>query len=278
MAEMLSFQGAGVRLSADRYAPPSASRGVLLFLHGGGQTRHSWGRAAAALAAEGWTTIALDLRGHGDSQWAPDGDYGIDAFVADLVAVIGALPQPPVLVGASLGGATSLVTAGEHPEAARGLVLVDIVPRIEAAGVAHIQSFMAAKPDGFADLEEVADAIAAYTPHRARPRNLEGLKKNVRLRENGRWYWHWDPAFLRIADEPTRRMREERMAAAARHVRVPTMLVRGRDSDVVSPEGAEQLRELIPGARIVEAKAGHMVAGDDNAVFVEQLGEFLGEV
>ena len=273
-----AFQGAGVTLAADLHEPQGGVRGTLLFLHGGGQTRHSWGRAAGSFAENGWQSWTLDLRGHGDSQWAPDGAYDLDDYVGDLLRVIEQLGSAPVLIGASLGGITSLVAAGEHPDIARGLVLVDIAPRIEPEGAKHIQDFMSANPDGFASLEEVADAVQAYTLHRARPRNLEGLKKNVRLRENGRWYWHWDPAFLRISDEPSRRARVDRLMAAARRVTVPTMLVRGSESDVVSPEGADELRELIPGARVVEAKAGHMVAGDDNAVFVGQVGEFLESV
>lgn len=278
MTEPHTFHGAGVRLAADRHAPEGTSRGNLLLLHGGGQTRHSWGRAAARFAAEGWTAYTLDLRGHGDSEWAPDADYGIDAYVQDLLRVTEQLDEPPVLIGASLGGITSLVASGEHPGASRALVLVDIAPRIEAEGTQHIRSFMTANLDGFASLDEVADAVQAYTPHRARPRNLEGLKKNVRLRADGRWYWHWDPAFLRLDDEPTRQARYDRLTTAARGVRVPTMLVRGADSDVVSPEGAAELQALIPGAVVVEAKAGHMVAGDDNDVFVGQVGVFLDTV
>lgn len=278
MSELLNFDGAGVRLVAERFDPAGNSRGIVLFLHGGGQTRHSWGRAAAGMAEDGWTAITLDLRGHGDSEWAADGDYGVDAFVRDLLRVTVALPEKPVLIGASLGGVTSLVAAGEHPGTARGLVLVDIAPRAEPQGIKRIQEFMTANLGGFATLDDVADAIQAYTPHRRRPRNLDGLKKNVRLRDDGRWYWHWDPAFRRIGDEPTRRVHESRLQSAARGVTVPTMLVRGSESDVVSPEGVQELLELVPTARVVEAKAGHMVAGDDNAVFVEQLGEFLASV
>lgn len=279
--ERVVFNGTAGRLVGDRWpADPAAgpSRGAAVLLHGGGQTRHSWGRAAARFADAGWDAVTLDLRGHGDSEWAPDADYGIDAYVQDLLRVVEQLGEPPVLVGASLGGITSLVGAGEHPGTARALVLVDIAPRIEAAGVRHIREFMTANLDGFASLEEVADAVQAYTPHRARPRNLEGLKKNVRLREDGRWYWHWDPAFLRLDDEPTRQTRYDRLTAAAQQIRVPTMLVRGAQSDVVTPEGAAELQALIPGAVVVEAKAGHMVAGDDNDVFVGRVGAFLHRV
>ncbi|MET0766322.1 MAG: alpha/beta hydrolase, partial [Aeromicrobium sp.] len=217
----------------------------------------------------------LDARGHGESDWDPAGDYGMDALVSDLVDVIDQIGTSPVLIGASMGGMTSLVAQGEHAPLARALVLVDIATRAEPAGVERIFDFMRSAPDGFASLEEVADAIAAYNPHRARPSNLDGLRKNVRQGADGRWRWHWDPAFLRLGDEPRREAREARLDAAARSIAVPTMLVRGKASDVVSPEGAKQLQAMIPHAVVREAKAGHMVAGDDNDVFVTQVVDFL---
>lgn len=271
------IKGAGVVLAASRWdvAADRPVRGTLVLLHGGGQTRHSWHTSAPTFAARGWTTLTVDARGHGDSEWAPDGDYTLDAMVADLHAVVATLDRPPVLVGASLGGITSLVAQGESPELAAGLVLVDIAPRTEPAGIKRITDFMGARPDGFATLEEVADAVQAYNPHRKRPGSLEGLKKNVRLHEDGRWHWHWDPAFLDFGDESSRQVRTDRLYAAARSITVPTLLVRGKDSDVVTEEGAAELRELIPTARIAEAAAGHMVAGDDNDVFSGRVLAFL---
>lgn len=275
-SEQLHLPGLAGGLAADRWVA-SDEQGVVLLLHGGGQTRHSWHRSGARFAAAGWTTIALDARGHGDSAWAPDGDYSMDALVADLAQVVTELAAPPVLVGASMGGITSLVAVGEKAVAARALVLVDVAPQVEPAGVQRILDFMASAPDGFASLEEVADAIAAYNPHRPRPRNLDGLRKNVRQWDDGRWHWHWDPAFLTVRDEPSRATQHERLKAAAASVEVPTMLVRGTQSDVVSAEGAEELQRLIPHATVREAKAGHMVAGDDNDVFAQQVVQFLDD-
>ena len=191
------------------------SRGTALLLHGGGQTRHSWKRTAERLAADGWTTITLDTRGHGDSGWSADADYSMDAFVGDLLGVCATLPEPPVIIGASLGGLTALVAEGENPGTARALVLVDVAPRVEDEGTSRIHDFMAGAPEGFASLDEVADAVAGYNTHRPRPKNVDGLRKNVRLREDGRWHWHWDPAFIRGGDEP-RRDGPERFADAAR--------------------------------------------------------------
>jgi pimeloyl-ACP methyl ester carboxylesterase len=273
--QSLHFDGAGVRLAGERWAGDQ-ERPTVVLLHGGGQTRHSWGRTAQRLSDHGWTAVALDARGHGDSEWASDEDYSLDAFVADLIAFIGTLAQPPVLVGASLGGITALTAAGENPGTARGLVLVDVVVEVEPRGVERIRDFMTARPEGFGSLEEVADAIAAYNPMRRRPRNLDGLRKNVRLGPDGRWHWHWDPAFMRIDDEPQRRIDPDRLRRAAAGVTIPTLIVRGVQSDVVSENGLQDMLRRIPTARAVDVSgAGHMVAGDDNDVFASALEGFL---
>jgi non-heme chloroperoxidase len=276
--ELFHFDGAGVRLTAERWR--GGDRGaVVVLLHGGGQTRHSWKRTAERLAASGRTTVALDARGHGDSEWHPQQDYTLDGFVADLIEFVGTLDRPPVLVGASLGGVTSLVAAGEHPELASALVLVDVVVRIEAEGVARIRDFMTARSDGFSSLEEVADAIAAYNPLRPRPRSLDGVRKNVRQHADGRWYWHWDPAFMRIDDEPRRRADPERLRLAASRLTIPTLIVRGAKSDIVSERGLADMLQVVPHAQAVDVQAaGHMVAGDDNDVFAARLGAFLDQI
>ena len=277
-AEIVHFAGAGVQLTGERRGAGNPC-GTVVLLHGGGQTRHSWGRTAERLASSGWTSIAVDLRVHGDSEWHSRGDYSLDAFVADLLAVVDALDRPPVLVGASIGGITSLVTAAEHPGIARALVLVDVVPTVEPAGVERIRAFLTAHHDGFGSLDEVADAIASYTPNRRRSRNLEGLKKNVRLRADGRWYWHWDPAFIRIGDEPARQTPRERLKAAAALLTIPTLIVRGGASDVVSDAGIADMLELVPSAEYVYVPgAGHMVAGDENDVFAGYLDTFLSRI
>lgn len=265
----------GVTLAAD--VGGSVGEPTVVLLHGGGQTRYSWGRAAADLAQRGHHAISLDLRGHGESDWAADADYSIDAFVADLDAVVATLERAPVLIGASLGGATALVAAGEHRgEFAQALVLVDVVPRMEAEGVGHIRDFMRANLHGFASVDEAADAVARYLPDRPRPASNEGLMKNLRPHADGRLYWHWDPAFqtgpIRIQPDSM----TARMEAAARNIRVPTLLVRGKASNVVSDEGARRLLDLIPHAQYVDVEgAGHMVAGDRNDAFNEAIEDFL---
>jgi pimeloyl-ACP methyl ester carboxylesterase len=276
--ERFTFDGDGVRLVGERWAAGDP-RDVVVLLHGGGQTRHSWARTAQRLARDGRAAVAIDARGHGDSDWHPGQDYTLEGFVGDLGAYVETLDQPPVLVGASLGGITALVAAGDHPGLARGLVLVDVVVRLEPKGVQRIRDFMNADPDGFASLEDVADAIAAYNPVRPRPRSLDGLRKNVRQGEDGRWRWHWDPAFMRIDDEPQRRFDPERLRAAAGRLEIPTLVVRGAQSDVVSDEGMADMMRLVPNAESVDVQAaGHMVAGDDNDIFGAALERFLARL
>ena len=273
----LSFAGAdGLTLRADARGEPDAP--PVVFLHGGGQTRHAWGGTAAALARDGRLAIALDLRGHGESDWAPgDAPYRLERFAADLRAVIAQLGRPPALVGASLGGLTSLLAVGEtEVPIATAAVLVDIAPRIEPEGAKRITSFMVGRPDGYASLEEVADAIADYTQQRSRPRDLESLKKNLRLGENGRWHWHWDPRFMG-ADGPAEIVDRRRLFAAARRLAFPTLLVRGRESDILSDEGVREFLAHLPNAQYIDVGgAGHMVAGDRNDAFTEAVRTFLG--
>ena len=281
----IELEGAGgLALSADVEGDPSAPPVVLL--HGGGQTRHAWGTTLQTLGQH-WYALSVDLRGHGDSAWAPDGDYTLDAFAADVVAVSRSLPSAPALVGASLGGIASLtaIAETEGPPIATALVLVDVAPRIESDGVARIGDFMRGNLDGFESLDEVADLIQTYNPHRPRPKNLEGLKKNLRQRADGRWMWHWDPRFVSgkfgSPDETRSSTLTDgnRLARAARELTIPTLLVRGRMSDLLSEEGAKELLELVPQARLVDvAGAGHMVAGDRNDLFNDAIVDFLSSI
>lgn len=273
--EQRVFNGTGNnRLVADVGGKDSAP--AVLLLHGGGQTRHSWGQAQKDLIKAGYYVVSFDARGHGESDWIADGDYSVGAQVGDLVAVIQAIGGKPALVGASMGGVNSLIACGTDTGLASALVLVDVTPRLEPQGVAHIHDFMAANPDGFARIEDAGDAAAAYNPSRPRPRSLDGLRKNLRLRANGRWYWHWDPKFIAGPRNAKLADMSERMLDAAAKVRIPALLVRGQQSDVVSPEGAAELRGAMPQLEFVDIKgAGHMIAGDRNDAFNSAVHAFL---
>lgn len=273
----------GLQLAADVAGPDDGP--VVVLLHGGGQTRHSWAGTWRVLADAGWRAWSIDLRGHGDSDWSPDGDYSLDGFVDDTVTIARSLPRPPILVGASLGGLAALVGVAESPvqeDTARAVVLVDVAHRIENAGRDRIGAFMTEHAvDGFATLDDAADAIAAYNPHRPRPTDLSGLAKNLRQRSDGRWRWHWDPAFVTgkfgSADETRATVVQPgRLDRAVDTLRVPALLVRGRNSDLLSEEGAREFLERAPHAEFADvAGAGHMVAGDRNEVFNQAILGFL---
>jgi pimeloyl-ACP methyl ester carboxylesterase len=272
----VTFEGFGaVRLVAHAYGNPTSPPVVLL--HGGGQTRHAWAGTARRLADAGFHAISLDLRGHGDSDWSPDGDYSIDAFAADLRAVASTFAEPPAVVGASLGGGVALVAEGEATTPlTSAVVLVDIAHRIEMDGAMRILGFMTGRPEGFVSLEEAADAIAEYLPHRPRPTDLSGLTKNLRQGPDGRYRWHWDPALFQGHLTPASAQDPERRVLAARGLLVPTLLVRGRMSDLLSEEAAEEFLELVPHAEFVDVRdAGHMVAGDRNDIFTDAVAGFL---
>ncbi|MEU6565203.1 alpha/beta fold hydrolase [Nocardia nova] len=263
----------GATIAGDSWGDPGGP--LVVLLHGGGQTRHAWKGAGQALAAAGYRAVAYDARGHGDSDWAADGRYTQNAHVADLCGVLDALgDHRPVLVGASMGGGTSLVAVGEGAVDATALVLVDIAHRIEAAGADNINRFMDQKPDGFDNLEEVAEAIAGYRPHTPRPRTSNGLAKNVRLGDDGRYHWHWDPRIRHRTSDLNDR--QKRLEGCARDLALPTLLVRGGLSDVLSAAAAGEFLELVPHAEYRNVTgAGHMVAGDRNDAFVAAIIDFL---
>ncbi len=265
----------GVELAADVGGDPRAP--TIVLLHGGGQTRHSWGGAMRQLVLRGYHVINLDARGHGDSQWAADGDYTLEVLAKDLECVIGTLKSRPALVGASMGGATALLVAGAHANpVVAALILVDIVPRIDSGGAAKIRSFMSSGAAGFGTLAEASDAVAAYNPHRPRPKSNAGLMKNLRLRIDGRLYWHWDPRVLQQVRHAEPPLFADRLNSAAGRVRIPTLLVRGLQSDIVTEAAVTDFRAHLPQLEVFDVSgAGHMVAGDKNDVFNQGVFEFM---
>ncbi|GIX32760.1 MAG: alpha/beta hydrolase [Lysobacterales bacterium] len=273
------FAGSGgLPLAADCYGSPKPP--AVLFAHGFGQTRHSWKTTALSAARAGFFAVAADGRGHGDSGRNPSHrPYQVTDFVADLRALAQMLPGRPALVGASMGGLLGLLAEGSSPEGLfSALVLVDIAPRWEEQGVARILAFMAAHPEGFASLTEAQQAIARYLPHRQADRDPERLRPLLREHADGRWRWHWDP---RLLSELPRDQAAYRpwLCEAARRIRIPTLLVSGGRSDVLSADGIADFRALVPHAEHVQIpEATHLVAGDANDAFAEAVLDFLSRV
>jgi len=276
-AQLVRFAGfEGLHLVADVWGDDDAW--PVLLMHGGGQTRHAWGNTAAFLAEHGWRAVSLDLRGHGDSEWALNGDYSFTAYSADTIAVADALGRPPVIVGASLGGVAAIIAEGGSDRVvSSGLVIVDITHKSNPEGLQRIHDFMKSGLGGFATLEEAAAAIASYTPNRTKRVNPAGLMKVLRQRRDGRWYWHWDPKFIdRGRREVPGQSFQALFEAALHNITVPTLLVRGLLSDVVTEEGVQAFLSAIPGAKLADVgDAAHMVAGDQNDVFSHAVVDFL---
>ncbi|GAB2538177.1 alpha/beta fold hydrolase [Spirosoma aerophilum] len=276
----------GFFIAADTWGDPALPPVILL--HGGGQTRHSWGDTAQRLADAGWYAITLDARGHGDSDWSTEGHYSLDYLASDLRTISATLAQKPVLIGASMGGMTALIAAGEQSVASEpicsAIVLVDIAPRNEQKGIERIFAFMSGNQHGFGSLDEAAEAVAAYLPNRPHPSDNSRLEKNLRLRKtvNGeeRYFWHWDPTMLALWRNHTspeqQQYNEARLYQAARSLTVPTLIVRGGISDVVSEKVMVEFLDAVPHAQSVSvADAGHMVAGDSNHAFTNEVVKFL---
>lgn len=264
----------GLTLVGDVGGPEGAP--LVLLMHGGGQTRHSWAGAMRALVATGYRVVNLDARGHGESDWSASRAYSIDDRVKDIRAVVESCSSPFAMVGASMGGLTSIHAVGEGLAPA-ALVLVDIVPDMEPKGVERIVGFMNAYLGGFGSLAEAADAVAAYYPERPRPSDPSGLMKNLRLRDDGRLYWHWDPVMFQVEDPSRFHAPLERSTAKlGQRPEVPVLVVRGQLSDIVSDASIAAFQAKVPHCEAVDVRgAGHMVAGDRNDAFNAAVTEFL---
>ncbi|HMS19808.1 MAG TPA: alpha/beta hydrolase [Sphingorhabdus sp.] len=266
----------GIAIAASRIGEDSR-RGPVILAHGGGQTKRTWRKTMHMLEQQGFCSIAIDMRGHGESEWAPPDQYRFADFGKDILAVCDTLDERPHVIGASLGGLAALVAEGAlRPGSFASLTLVDVTPEMAPDGVSRIVGFMSAHIEsGFTSLEEAAEAIGNYLPNRPKRGASEGLKSYLRLGPDNRYRWHWDPGFLsRIND---RREHDYALAkAAAGNLSLPVHLVRGGASDLISLEAAERFINFVSGAHFTDVSgAGHMVVGDDNDVFSRAIIDFL---
>ena len=263
----------GVKLAVqtlgDIHGPP------LVFAHGFGQTRLAWNGSAERLAAAGFRCVLADARGHGDSGRPADGVYTVELFATDLLQIARYAGPNAVLIGASFGGLVGLLAQADLGPLFRALVLVDVTPRWEPAGVERILTFMRAHPEGFGSLADASQAIADYLPHRAETRSPERLRALLIRQDDGRYRWHWDPQLLDGIATGFERHQERFLAAAAR-IRVPTLLLSGSESDVVSQATIVEFLSIVPHARhVVVPRATHMVVGDRNEAFTDAVFSFV---
>lgn len=263
----------GLNLAVEHFGESTSP--PLVFAHGFGQSRLAWTGAAEQLARDGFHCLALDGRGHGDSAWQDADTYEMERFVDDAVALTQSLPRKPVWVGASMGGLIGMMAEAAQPGLFEALILVDVTPRWESAGVNRMLEFMRAHPQGFASVEEASAAVATYLPHRTQRNDPGRLQKHLVPMENGRLRWHWDPRLLdTVADGGERYIAGLTQAASA--LRLPVLLISGGRSDVVSDHTIDEFRKLVPHAeheRIDDAT--HMVVGDANDRFVDTISRYL---
>ena len=265
--------------SADRLSlAASLTRGTrrtVLLAHGFGQTRQSWSGTQARLASAGHGSLAWDMRGHGQSDRNPaQSGYAAEQFIADQVAAAGVLGDSPVLVGASMGGLTGLLAQAKH-RTFSALVLVDVTPRWEVAGMQRIHSFMTAFPEGFDSFDHAAQAIADYLPQRRARKTPAQLAHLLKANQDERLHWHWDPRLLSefIADS---QQLQQIVSTAARKIDIPVLLISGGRSDLVSDDTVAHFLQLVPQAEHIRLpEATHMLAGDDNDAFTDTLLAFL---
>lgn len=283
--ELRRFKGhGGITLAADVGGDP-ANPAVIL-LHGAGQNRHYWAKAARALISAGRYVISLDLRGHGDSDWAADQDYSLDAFIADLLAVLEQVQVKPAIVGSMLGGLIGLTAIGERTlhdtdEIAGALILANSNPRIQNDRRLRITDFLSSRPEGFASLEDAAATLTAYRGCEPDARTAGSLRRNLRKREDGRWYWHYDPAV--VANDNPKRVRLDldtpRIERAAGTISAPTLLVRGRTNNIIDRNNVEELKALIPQAETAEVdEISNIVSGESGDSFDAEILSFLERV
>ena len=245
---------------------------LVVMLHGGSQQAHSWDFVSLPLS-EDYHIIAMDQRGHGDSDWAPDGDYTIEAHQRDVDGFVAALGISDFhLIGHSMGGRNSYVWASRNSDKLRSLVIVDTGPVAQSRGRNRIQNFREL-PDELDSFEEFADRVQEYTG-RSREQTLGALKYSIRQRPDGKWSWKYDK-LLRTPGRQGPVWSQEQLWEAVAKITCPTLVVRGGNSDIFADETMQEMRKVIPNCEIVTVPdAGHLVAGDNPVDFLAALRSF----
>jgi esterase len=242
----------------------------MLLLHGGAQTAHSWDEVAPDFARD-HHVLALDQRGHGDTDWAPDGKYRRDDFVTDIRAFLDDRDwSAPIIVALSLGGLNAMAFAARHPDRITGLVVVDVAPTISSAGGQAIAAQLGVRE--FASFEEAVERAHGFNPRRSLENIRTRLHHSLRQTAEGRWTYKFDTRIGSGGLESD----FERLWDAVRDIRCPTLLVRGAQSAILARETAARFLRELPGSAVVEVPgAGHSVMGDNPTGFVSAVRPFL---
>ncbi|MEX2158671.1 MAG: alpha/beta hydrolase [Dehalococcoidia bacterium] len=253
-------------------------RPPLLLMHGGMQTAHSWDLIAVALKQR-YHVVAVDMRGHGDSDW--EGDYGYESHARDLEALVAHLGWPRfVLVGLSLGGLAAMLYASEHSDTLAALAIVDVGPELNVSGVNKIVDFGRA-PGELDSIDAYVDRASQFNPRRNADALRYTLSHNLRRLENGKLGWKYD---TRVANsrgerrEPPAPGYFSELWERLPHITCPTLVVRGAESNVFLEKTGRKMADLLPSGRFVTiADAGHTVPQDNPSAFLETLSTFLNE-
>ncbi len=253
-----------------------AANPTVLMLHGRSQQAHSWDFISLALSHR-CHVLALDQRGHGDSDWATDGDYSTEAQQGDIDGFVEALGLDGfVLIGHSMGGRNAYVWASRHPQALKGLMIVDTGPESGTVGLKRMRVFREL-PDELDSFEEFAQRVQQYTG-RSREQTLGALKYSIRRRPDGKWTWKYDKR-LRTPGGQELGWTPDRLWECVGGIACPTTVLRGSRSDVFLPETLERMQQTIPDCVTVTIHgAGHLVQGDNPAAVVAEVQDLLRRV
>jgi flavin reductase (DIM6/NTAB) family NADH-FMN oxidoreductase RutF/predicted alpha/beta hydrolase len=272
MGEVCFRGDSGVRIVGDAFGDPGDPPVVLV--PATAQTKEMWHAAAQALARAGRHAICVDLRGHGRSDAAPDGRYDLDAYAADLRAILGQLPSRAAVVAVGASGLATIVAVGEHPTPlVSALVLVGVTAWVDPDVVTRIRAAMGRRKDSFADADAAVAAVAALHPFEPAPTATERLLTAFEIGPDGRYRWRGDHRVIGAIDV---RAEAARVEAASARIAAPTAIVRGSANESVSAEAVRKLQALIPAAESFEIEGGgHYVFVDREDAFNAALLDFL---
>jgi len=249
----------------DSGAPP------ILLLHGGNQSGHSWDLVGLHLA-DRYHVFALDQRGHGDSEWARDQDYSMEAKAADALAFMADQGlEHPLIMGHSMGGRVTMNLVLEHPDAARGVVLVDVGPELSAKGAEVIHNFVIHNVE-FDDLEEFLDNVVKYDRFRSREHITRTVKYNMLRRADGKYISKVDHRRVPLS-------MSEITLDDVKNITCPVLLVRGGESDILEPDAAQRFVDALPNGQLVTVpNCGHNVHSGNTPGFLDAVRPFLDAV